>query len=231
MTDRYGRELVPVDSRRGLVLVFPPASTAGSVSSAWSVLTRVGPDGRSESRSSDSWGAWDPSQNILRVRFGADDERGPATVREIFTSWPRGITSRMLREVPLERLENAVNRHGTMQELMPRFLGISRLGVWSDEPLVEGQSWWLLPVHEDDIQWVDLSRGYWLEVPRGYGRPDSFYAEVAELYGRAVLASDRPANEIAEANEVPVTTVHGWIKEARRRGHLPPGTNNRRAAE
>jgi transposase len=38
----------------------------------------------------------------------------------------------------------------------------------------------------------------------------------------AVLGRLAPAQTIAEANGVPVTTVHRWIREARRRGSLPP---------
>ena len=33
----------------------------------------------------------------------------------------------------------------------------------------------------------------------------------------------RPAVELATANDVPVSTVHAWIKEARRRGLEPYG--------
>jgi hypothetical protein len=52
--------------------------------------------------------------------------------------------------------------------------------------------------------------------------PDDFYGVVAATYHRAVLRRLAPAQTIAEANDVPVTTVHRWIREARRRGLLPP---------
>jgi hypothetical protein len=52
--------------------------------------------------------------------------------------------------------------------------------------------------------------------------PDGFYDEVAGAYHWAVLGRLAPAQTIAEANGVPVTTVHRWIREARRRGSLPP---------
>lgn len=57
----------------------------------------------------------------------------------------------------------------------------------------------------------------------GRGRPDSFYAAVADEYRRRLSESVRPVAELAEANGVPVTTAYRWIKEARRRGLLPPG--------
>lgn len=59
-----------------------------------------------------------------------------------------------------------------------------------------------------------------IEVPEGSKRPDSFYADVAERYRRLSVQAKRPAEELAIANGVPVTTVHRWVKEARRRGLL-----------
>lgn len=55
------------------------------------------------------------------------------------------------------------------------------------------------------------------------GRPDEFYREIADVYLDLAQASPRPASDLAESNGVPVTTAHRWIKEARRRGFLPPG--------
>jgi hypothetical protein len=66
-------------------------------------------------------------------------------------------------------------------------------------------------------------RNLTLRVPEGQPKPDSFYREVARLFGEASVNSPRPAAVIAEANEVKVSTVHGWVKEASRRGLLAPG--------
>ncbi len=52
--------------------------------------------------------------------------------------------------------------------------------------------------------------------PRRGQRDASFFQQVEELYGRVATNSHRPAAEIAEANNVAVSTVHGWLKEARR---------------
>jgi hypothetical protein len=59
-----------------------------------------------------------------------------------------------------------------------------------------------------------------LDIPEGPRRPDSFYVDVANLYRRVAVRARRPAEELATANGVPVTTVHRWVKEARRRGLL-----------
>jgi hypothetical protein len=59
-------------------------------------------------------------------------------------------------------------------------------------------------------------------------KPDVFYKRVADVYRELVGWTNRPAVELAEANGVPVTTAHRWVKEARRRGFLPPGQKGRR---
>jgi hypothetical protein len=57
----------------------------------------------------------------------------------------------------------------------------------------------------------------------GRGRSDDFYAHVAAIYRHLVANTKQPVASLAEANRVPKTTAHRWIKEARARGHLPPG--------
>lgn len=52
---------------------------------------------------------------------------------------------------------------------------------------------------------------------------DDFYRRVAASYSALARQVPNPAAELAEENELPVTTVHTWVKQARRRGFLPPG--------
>jgi hypothetical protein len=54
--------------------------------------------------------------------------------------------------------------------------------------------------------------------------PDEFYKQVAAAYREYALQSRSPAKQIAAeaGSDVPVTTAHRWIREARRRGFLPP---------
>jgi hypothetical protein len=61
------------------------------------------------------------------------------------------------------------------------------------------------------------------DAGNGRRRPDAFYRDVAHAYLELASESARPASELAETHDVPVTTAHRWIKEARRRGFLPPG--------
>jgi len=53
--------------------------------------------------------------------------------------------------------------------------------------------------------------------------PDGFSVRVAEAYREYALRTRAPAVEIAAEASVPVATARSWIREARRRGKLPPG--------
>jgi hypothetical protein len=67
-----------------------------------------------------------------------------------------------------------------------------------------------------------------LRVPTTNPKPPSFYKQVAAVYTRLAAQSHRPVVELAEANAVPWSTAQRWVKEARRRGFLPPGQKGRR---
>jgi DNA-directed RNA polymerase specialized sigma24 family protein len=66
-----------------------------------------------------------------------------------------------------------------------------------------------------------------LRIPTDRRKPDAFYARVARGYSALAAEHRRPAAELAEINGVPVTTVHRWVKEARARGLLPPGSTGK----
>lgn len=70
--------------------------------------------------------------------------------------------------------------------------------------------------------------GEGLVPPPGRPRPDSFYQQVARDYLEAASVSPRPSVNLAAGAGVPVSTVRGWVAEARRRGFLPPGQKGRR---
>ncbi len=64
-----------------------------------------------------------------------------------------------------------------------------------------------------------------VKIPAEQRKPDSFYEQVAARWTvvHVIWGSKNPAKKLAEANDVPVSTVHRWVKEARRRGILGPG--------
>ncbi len=51
---------------------------------------------------------------------------------------------------------------------------------------------------------------------------DEFYQEVAERYQKYEATTGKPTSWVAFAGDVPYTTAARWVREARRRGHLPP---------
>ncbi|MET9099589.1 hypothetical protein [Streptomyces antibioticus] len=53
--------------------------------------------------------------------------------------------------------------------------------------------------------------------------PDAFAERVAGYYRMFSELSSKPAKMISVTSDVPLATVHGWIREARLRGKLPPG--------
>jgi hypothetical protein len=57
--------------------------------------------------------------------------------------------------------------------------------------------------------------------------PEEFADRVAWYYRVFGQMTSHPAKAIAEHSHVPVGTVRGWIREARMRGKLPPGTRGR----
>lgn len=64
------------------------------------------------------------------------------------------------------------------------------------------------------------------------GRPgpkpgNGYYAQVACVYMQYAKETSSPASRIAAEVGVPVTTVHRWIRQARRRGMLPPAKTRR----
>lgn len=62
-----------------------------------------------------------------------------------------------------------------------------------------------------------------LKVPAARPYGDAFYRHVAEVYSALARELRSPAGAMADANGVPVTTIHRWVKQARARGYLPPG--------
>lgn len=57
--------------------------------------------------------------------------------------------------------------------------------------------------------------------------PDAFYADVAQAYRELSGLTPKPILEIAREAGVGLRTAQGWVAEARKRGHLPPGQRGR----
>lgn len=60
--------------------------------------------------------------------------------------------------------------------------------------------------------------------------PEGFSRRVAEAYTEALLTTKTPAKVLAAEAGVPVTTVHRWVRDARRLGLLSPARKGRTGA-
>jgi hypothetical protein len=123
------------------------------------------------------------------------------------------VTARDLRDFPLGKIEVWVNqlaRQGLVDKID------AERPELSDTPQ--------FAITEGTATWAPKLPPAPAKGPKG----DGFYRFVGEVYGKAATVSTRPAAELAKAWEVPVTTVHRWVREARRRGHLPPAEPGRR---
>jgi len=62
-----------------------------------------------------------------------------------------------------------------------------------------------------------------VEVPKGRNHGDEFYCQVASIYSELLrFGSANPVATLAQRNNAPLSTVQRWVREARRRGFLPP---------
>lgn len=173
------------------------------------------------------WATWVDAPEGLSVELRFEQHGGRLRVRGIRMEAVAPLASDDLRAVPVGRAEAALNAPAFRQALAATSLDrvkVHDLGqrVAALQPIGEPTGFAVEQVastanrHPDDL--VLQAAG---DRPRQ--RPDLFYADVADMYSRLATTSRRPAADLAEANGVPVSTVHRWIRTARERGHLPHG--------
>jgi hypothetical protein len=144
----------------------------------------------------------------LRVALGTAGERGD--LRDAGD----GFTSALLRTIPFGRIVAAINRPAIAAELRPLLPPANF--VW-DGAFPGSKAWtYVLPPSRK----VTLRPKLRVKDPGTRRKPDEFYRNVAELFLAQASISDRAAKDLAEANDLPPTTVHRWLKEARVRGVL-----------
>lgn len=138
-----------------------------------------------------------------------------------------GPSAELLRSIPVGRIEAAANAQLTVVDdaIVPTVPPRQRPGS-ARIPNASEQGWDAIDTGRAHERPPTPPRLPWRTRTATDGRrghPDAFYRRVADAYLDLAQASSRPAAELAEANSVPTTTAHRWIKEARRRGYLPPG--------
>jgi hypothetical protein len=157
-------------------------------------------------------------QIAVWLRVGPETASPDAAIeiRELWVSTRDGSVfhSPFLRTIPVARIVAAVNRPIVAKQLRSLIGPANR--VQSGGPPGSDQWAYILPPRRK----VTLRPKLQVKDPGTRRKPDKFYAHIAELYLAQASISDRPAKDLAEANELPVTTVHRWLKEARNRGSL-----------
>jgi hypothetical protein len=132
------------------------------------------------------------------------------------------LTSDDLRGVPFTGMLTWAHEPKALRSIL-------RSAGWDDEGIRRVLRRMSMQLHPS---WSPKKPSLRFKIPEGRRKPDAFYGRVARVYTWLSIwgGTRAPAAEIAEANKVPVTTVHRWIKEARRRGLLPPGQIGRAGA-
>lgn len=145
---------------------------------------------------------------------------GRAVIKELYVH-SDVITPATMRAIPIGRIEALVNSGSEefrTSDPIVRHAGASvAAGIHSskDTPLSELRDRVPTAATEKNVAPREP-----LTRPDG-SDPDGFYRRVAAAYNEAVLTTSKPAKVLAEEAEVPTTTVHRWIREARQRGFLP----------
>lgn len=165
-----------------------------------------------------------------RIYFPVNHAKNAALeVRELRVSvapQTAGFASALLREIPITRIEAAINYPAIRAQLIDNVMPVNTI---SQGEIPGGNRYLLRPEKPFVLEKIDMR----VDDPGGYRKPDEFYALVADRYLRLAATSTRPAQELAAYNGVPAATVHRWIREAKIRGliklptHRPgePGRN------
>jgi hypothetical protein len=186
------------------------------------------------------------------VRAVEDEPGGRFDIMEVRVRSDRSVTGEALRAVPITHLKALINWPTVARRIRDR-ADAGDVPAFTPEALVpdppppvdlssvspadadyarevdqRGEPSIGVTEFENDAVLIEATmptraRDLKVRVPRGHKRPDSFYAQVAEVYGAAQATGPRPAVRLAKANGVPVSTIHRWMREARRRGVVGPG--------
>lgn len=137
-------------------------------------------------------------------------------------------TAQVLRSIPVGRIEAAANAQLTVVDDTIVPTAPSRRHPHTPRsPRTSEQGWDTIDPARARARPPEPPAELLASAPPPTGgrrrHPDGFYRRVATVYLNLAQSSSRPAAELAEANGVPTTTAHRWIKESRRRGFLPPG--------
>jgi hypothetical protein len=162
----------------------------------------VGPGGWLQANTRDERGQLE-SIVAVRLRPDADGNWGPDGALYVMPP-----TQEKLRALPLRRIVMAVAASEGLRERLAE--GFDKKAPPPGDDLLKALSGFVHP--EFPL----------LERPEGRNLPDEFYATVADRYRDAFARGLNPRSAIAEAASVSTDVAGRWVREARKRGFLPP---------
>lgn len=130
-----------------------------------------------------------------------------------------GITTDDLRRIPLGTLELQLN--GLREQVKAELEEMGAIGGTEFRKRVEDVLQNMQELVERMSAPPPSKKELRLPRTKEHRKPDEFYERLARLYERLVFNGEHPGLRLAEANGVPITTVHRWVREARARGFLP----------
>src|SRR5262249_1973997 len=157
----------------------------------------------------------EPEYRVWARLLPGDD--GRPEIAEVLLRARRRMTAEVVREVPLSRIEAICNSGKIRDKIIS---ALDEAPPFDDVRTLESQA----KQHVTTEKELSKPPRKLRKAQNERGRyPDEFYEALAVEYGRLALSHSGPARLIAKANDVPVSTVYRWLKEARRRGFSPPG--------
>jgi hypothetical protein len=161
----------------------------------------------------DGWVGYTPPGKRYGTRIHVSFKPGPGRwVVDAVQFADFRVTARDLRDFPLGKVEVWINQLAQQGRVDPAAVP-AKLSDAVAFAITAGTATWVPKPPP---------------APATGPKPDKFYRRIGEIYAKAAGVSTRPAKDLAVAWELPTTTVHRWIREARRRGHLPPAEQGRR---
>lgn len=156
----------------------------------------------------------------IRLRLSRD-RNGRLKVLSMHVEAKAGIDGTLLRDIPLGKILARLRAAGNAdlwimwaseqegEDLAARVRDL-------DAQLVMPVDKELIAEAADLAKLEDLHRRF----PGRAKRPDEFYETVGRVFTRLAATTRNPAGTIADRLHAERTTVHRWVKEARRRGLL-----------
>ncbi|HVB45573.1 MAG TPA: hypothetical protein VNF47_23100 [Streptosporangiaceae bacterium] len=165
---------------------------------------------------------------LFRVAFVGDGDMARPQVRIALMDSPEPISARSWRDAPFREVElHAL----VMRERLARPAeteAVESLIDYFDRTAADYDDFQgTIPTDEIVPEPGEPAAHFRLTREPGSPLTDEFLADVAAMYRWAIASDKAPAPVIAESAGVPVSRVHRWVAQARRRGYLPPGIKGR----